>query len=594
MVILGGLTKAQAVNLRLSTPRRERNAILTGRGDERLAWRGAHLNFFRFCPHCIADDLVGAPPDVPLAARAWLRRDWIVDQVRTCHVHGVRLMESSRTKGQAVVDFSAIVAGEVLPRLSSLRTDAVEAVPGEFEEWVARRLDGVREPTNWLDGVPLHAAIATCESLGVQTLGPRRVRIRDLDDQEMATASLAGFRIAAAGEASIERFLDRLVVRGHAAGSVGLTNAYGHILAVVERDLDDQGFQRLRDIVRRHAIDNVPLPSGSNVLGEVLIERRIHTSASAAAASKTSPSTLKAIFARTGIAPTAGDPGQPRLTIRVDEFEERLREFGAGLKVDDVVKALGVPKKHLLELVARGHVRTLFGSREINKARHRMARGDLDAFMDRLFEGAVPVGAPTRRQVNLGRACFIASTNIGDLVGLVLDGRLTWKGYLHGSRRYEHLLVDADEVTRVLQGSGPSRHNLTKREIYRTLPGLRREVVEALIRLGQMAVVKEFCPTTRRKLAVVTRESFEAFTARYQSITDICQARFLDPRVVRRRLAAAGCVIAFDETVTTTPIYERTQALDAALVGCPLRGTIRPTRHHEGSPRSRTRKVIPA
>ncbi|MDP1340773.1 hypothetical protein, partial [Klebsiella variicola] len=80
-------------------------------------------------------------------------------------------------------------------------------------------------------------------------------------------------------------------------------------------------------------------------------------------------------------------------------------EFAAGLKIAEASAAAGIPQKHLLELVARGLVPALFGSREVSRARHRITRADLNAFMDRLFAGAVPVQAPTSRQVTFGRAC---------------------------------------------------------------------------------------------------------------------------------------------------------------------------------------------
>ncbi|QIJ76964.1 hypothetical protein GU700_21710 [Methylobacterium sp. NI91] len=579
VVALGGLTGKQVEGLRLCTPRREGNAILTGRGDERLTWRAAHFDFFRFCPHCIHEDLMGAPPDVPLAARPWLRRDWVIDQVRSCHRHGVHLLDSSRTQGQAIVDFSAMVEAEVLPRLSHLRGDAAAAEPNAFEEWVVRRLDGVRDPTNWLDGMPLHAAVAACECLGVEGLGLERPHLRDLENEALAAASLAGFRTASFGEASIERFLDTLIARSHAAGLVGLKKTYGYILGVLERDPEDPAFHGFRDIVRRHAIDNIPLPAGSQVLGQVLEERRLHTATSAAAASGTSHATLRAIFARCGLAPAAGDPAQPRLTIRVAEFEEQLRAFASGLKVADVVAETGMPKKHLLEFVSRGLLPTLFGSHEVNKARHRMARADVDLFMGRLFEGAVPVEVLTASQVPFGRACHIASTNIGDLAELVLSGRLSWKGAIGGGRQYTDLLVDAAEVTRLLQGGAEPRRNPTKQEIGAEVACLTMSVLNGLISLGALTVAMEFCPMTRRKLPVITRESYEAFRNRYVVLTEICHERNLNARVAGRYLAAGGVVPAFDPNVVKNAIYERASPFDAALAGCPSRGAIYAASH---------------
>lgn len=583
---LGGLDVAKRRELARNTPFRATKHTYARFRDEKFAWGSILSAYFRFCPHCIHRDLVEAPPDVPLAARPWLRFEWLIAQVRSCRVHSVLLAETQPVT-RTVPDFAQAMDAEVLPQLDALRAAAVPAEPNAFEDWLLGRLEGVRDQTNWLDAMPLHAAMATCEALGVEGIGGGSVPLSELGIAAMSEASLSGYCVASGGRGDIDRFLDALVARSHAAGYVGIKTTYGYILELLGRTLDDPAFEPIRDIVRRHAMDNVPLPAGSQVLGQILEERRLHTLTSAAAASGTSYPTLRAIFARSGIAPAPACPDQRRHTVRVDVFEERLREFAAALRVDDVVTTFDVPKRHLLELIARGYVRTLFGSREVHKARHRMARADVDAFMDRLFEGAVPVEKPTPRQVTFGRACFIASTNIGDLVGLVLDGKLAWRGALHGGRRYGDLLVDADEVTRVLQGNDPGRRNLTKVEIAKALPGLRRSVVEALIRAGRLTIVTEFCPATRRRLPLVARESYDAFTGRYQTVTDICHLRNLDPRVVKRRLAEAGCQPAFDADVIGNAIYERTQALEAALLDCPPRGAVWAKSHPGASRRVR-------
>jgi hypothetical protein len=537
----------------------------------------------------VAQDLVDAPQDVPVDARPWLRLAWSINQVRSCATHAVRLIETRRLEGKAmVIDFSKTLAAEVLPNLDRFRDEATPAASNAFEGWVLRRLERVREPSNWLDAMPLNAAVSACESLGFEGLDAERPHLSKLGNEAWAAASLAGYRVASEGETGIVRFLDTLVARSHAVGLVGSKSVYGHVFEVLDRSLDDPGFEIFRDVVRRHAFENVPLPAGSQVLGEVLEQRRLHTVTSAAEASNTTFPTLKAVFARSGIAlPSAELDGQ-RLTIRVDAFDAQLREFGAALSVTDVREATGIPHKHILEIIARGLIPTVFGSREIHKARHRITRANVDAFMERLFASAVPVEAPTARQVTFGRACFVASTNIGELVGLVLAGKLTWMGRLRGGRRYPDLLVDADEVLRLLQGATPPRRGLMKAEVEAETPGLRLDVVNPLIAAGQLTVAQEFCPETRRRLPVVTRESYEAFKRRYLTLTEVCHAKNLNARVAKRYLDAAGVVPAFDPAVFKNAIYERAGTLDIALQDCPPRGAIWAASHPTSAPRGRS------
>lgn len=189
--------------------------------------------------------------------------------------------------------------------------------------------------------------------------------------------------------------------------------------------------------------------------------------------------------------------------------------------------------------------------------------------MDRLFEGAVIVERPTRSQVKLGRACLAASTNVVELVSLILAGRLSWKGRLRAGVRYTDLLVDAGEVLTVLQGDKPPQRNMTKLEVTAGMKGMRYEFVVKMIEAGHLQVVKEFCPRVRRQLRLITRESFEAFRSRYVTLTKLGQLKDLHWRIVRRHLTSVGCDPAYVWDARGSAIYERTQALDAALARLP-------------------------
>ncbi len=84
--------------------------------------------------------------------------------------------------------------------------------------------------------------------------------------------------------------------RSHAVGHIGMQNVYGLILRYLERYAKDAAFDPFRNDVRDLVMENVPLPAGARVLGQVLGERRLHTATSAAAASRTSHATLRAIL----------------------------------------------------------------------------------------------------------------------------------------------------------------------------------------------------------------------------------------------------------------------------------------------------------
>lgn len=580
---LGGIDRSAAETLARCTPHRLGPSD-SWIGSERLPWRSLLFGKARYCPHCIAQDLRDGPVDVPPKVRPWLRVEWVVDQVRSCRLHGIRLFETGVDAGSSVIrvrglptvlDFANAIGTEVLPRLERSLAEAVPAEAGAFEEWVVRRLGGERDPEAWLDRMPLYAAIDTCEALGNGTLDGGWRPFSLLDATDKAAASLAGYRIAQGAEPAIVRLLDGLVSRGHGAGHLGSEKIYGQIWKALEATLDDPAFDALRGVVRRHALDHVPFPAGSLVLGQVLERRRLHTLTSAAAESRTSRTALRAMFARPSVAPSLPASDRKLLTISVDEFQDRLREFGAALTVNEIKASTGIIHRHVLDLIAEGVIPVLFGSREVARARHRVARVDVDRFMDRLFEGAVPVERPARGQVTLGRACLVASTNIVELVRLILAGRLSWKGCLRGSMRYPDLLVDAGEVLETLRQDNLPRRSMTQLDVRAEMLGMRYQFVVRMVEAGHLTVVREFCPKVRRHLRLITRESFEAFRDRYVTTSELAHGKDMHWRIVQRHLNSVGWKPAYVWDDRGNAIYERTKALDTVMARLPPRRTSR-------------------
>lgn len=564
---LGALDPAETDGLVRTTPRR--NGPSDSRiGSERLARRSLLTGFVRFCPHCIAGDICDGPGDVTPTALTWLRVEWMVEQIHSCHVHAIQLVETDLVAGFPLVDFSSAIATEVLPRLERLRVEAVPSKPSDFEKWVLRRLSGIMNPDDWLDRMPLYAAVDICEALGIETVDKEAHPYECLDPAERAAVSLAGFRVAQGAEPGIERFLDGLVSRANQAGYVGSNKVYGQIWRSVGRN-SDPAFDPFRDIVRRHALDNVPFAAGTVVLGQVLEARRLHTMSSAARESRVCNQTLRGMFARPGVAPALPASERTRLMIGAAEFEERLREFGVALPVAAVVASTGIIHRHLLELIVQGVIPVLFGSRDVANARHRIARADLESFIGRLGEGAVPVEQPTRLQVNLGHACLVASTNIVELVSLVLAGRLTWKGRLGGGARYTDLLVDAGEVLNVLRQDRPPPTHMTKFDVGAEMRGMSHQLVGRMIRAGHLKVEKAFCPRVRRRIPLITRESFETFRGRYVTLTELGHTQDLHWRIVRRHLDTSGCMPTYSWDGRGNAIYALSKDLEKALATLP-------------------------
>ncbi|GJD30980.1 hypothetical protein PMNALOAF_2232 [Methylobacterium adhaesivum] len=504
-----------------------------------------------------------------MAARPWLRLEWLVEQIRSCREHGVFLEQSNRTEPGQVLDFSRTVSAEILPHLARLRSESVPAGPNPFEEWVMRRLACRDGDTSWLDAMPVHAAISTCEGLGVSALHDAGVSMRGLTLKDWSDASLEGFRIASGGRESVHGFLTTLVGRARDRGRIGLKETYGYLILSLGRSVTDPAFKPIRDVVREHAFAHLPLEAGIKVLGEILDRKRVHTVFSAAVASNTTWPTMRKLMARRGLGPSsdlAEPKGRSRAAVDVDRISSLIADHAGSIGSTEVMGRIGITRKHLLELVARGLVPTLAGPDKAARAKNRFRPADIDAFIENLFTGAVDIEVPNARQVPLGAARASAAANIGDLFDAIVGGKLAWKGSLRGGRRFTDLLVDADEVMRVMRTEAP-KAGLQKNEVGSVVPGLRTEVVAALIATGQLSVVEEFCPRNRRRIPVVTRESVDAFRDRYVTVAEVGKVMDVPARMALRILRQAGRKAAFDVDTAKAWIFARSEVLGTGWPG---------------------------
>lgn len=561
---LGGLNIEKTEALIRYTPRRlaeDRAYVL---GSERLDTGSVHRTHFRYCPHCVREDLERF--DGPMAARPWLRVEWLIDHIRTCLRHDVVLLDAGTVcKRFQAPDFAETMGDQILPRIDDLIEGAIPSPHSGFEDWVVARIDGVRQSMTWLDEMPLRVGIAFCEALGVSSLHPPKIRTGSFSVTDWKNAAAEGFRIAARGEDAIVECLTRLVdAQVVERGVIGLRDTYGYLYGLLQRKAGDPDFEKALDILRRHAFDTLPLEAGTNVLGVVLERRRVHTVVSASRASGAHARTIRNLLGRKGVAAANFGSGltDHRVTIRAEEVEPTLAKLPTALTAPRVVELTGIPRMHLRSMIAQGFLPTLTASDKVAHARHHLAPEDVDALMKRLFAGAEPVKAPTSRKVTIMTARQIATAHNDDLIAWLLEGKLGWKGRLGEEMRYENLLIDADELTELVRAE-PEMTGLTNEHVVRFIPGLAKPSVPALVALGVLATAEEFSPEARRLVQVVTRESAEAFRARYAALGELCQITGLHHKRVRQRLRRVGVDEIFPYEEAGAFIYARQSALEA-------------------------------
>ncbi|MGB3643575.1 MAG: TniQ family protein [Mesorhizobium sp.] len=546
-------------------PRTEKLYEVGGETFLRLA---INRTYFRFCARCALEDMNGY--DGPPPSRPWLRLEWTISHFRSCPRHEVLLTATSPKRTPfAAFDFNDTMQG-LIPTLHRTADQTAVVAASPFQAWLQERLRGRRSPENWLDDLPLHVAAPFCEALGVSSFHPPKVRVARFTVSDWAAAADEGFRVASAGEDSLRVLLQRLnAAQSSTRGYWGPRDTYGYAYGLLQKTVHDPGYGKLRDAVRRFALETIPIEPGSDVLGEIAGERKIHTVRTAARDSGMHALSVRRLFKRMGIDGAADHSGvmDHRILVKSEEIHRVVAELKEAITAPQVERLLGVPRLHLKELVALGYLPALAGTGTRRNAKRRFSRTDVEQLRARLFEGAHEIFEPGERQVDVTEARRAATCTIPDLLNMIFDGRLAWKGRLAGRHDYMALLFDADEVTRLVRSEG-TRTNLTKAEAEAFLPGTHERVVNRLIEAGHLTIVEEFSPDARRMIPVVSRESAEAFKSCYISLGELCQKTDLHHKKVRLVLRNAGVEAAIPQENVGAFFYcrERIEELEAS---CP-------------------------
>lgn len=477
----------------------------------------------------------------------------MLEPVRVCSRHGTVLLHVDADETlRAGYDFSSTLERQVLPVLDRLRAEAVPASGTAFPAWFVARLDGVRDPGNWLDDVSLHAASAFCEGLGISVLHGSGKYPSDMGMEDLARAAEEGYRIASKGASAVGVVLDDIVGRQRFGkrGSVGHEKVYGRVHAVLRANLKDLDFDKFRHALREHAFAKLPISPGTAFLGVRLGERRVHSQRSAAFLSGRSDAGLLRLVG------TEPQEDGRRLWIAVEKFGAIVANVEDHLTAKDVAARTGFSVKQVGHLEEAGLLTVLAEADRNAGSKRRFLRPDVDVFMERLFRNAVPVANAAEPRMTIKRAAAGLRVNTVEILNLILEDRLEWLGRHTTGRRYDDLLVDRDELSGIIQGQSPA-DDVTEPEAAAMLAGVDPEKLWCLVRAGMLEWSPRYRPRDPRSVRALTRASVEAFASEYVTLKEAAALLGLAPQQALRRLSEAGVVDAVPYDQVRTKLYRR-------------------------------------
>lgn len=529
---------------------------------ERFGRLAVSRTYFRFCPHCIEDDL--GRFEGPPAARPWLRLEWTLQHYRSCQKHNVLLEAASpRRRPFAPFDFNETIA-EILPRLSVLKAKALAVPPSPFQNWLGHRLSGRKDTGTLLDRMSLYAAADFCEALGLSALHPPKVKTGFLQQLDWAAAADEGYRIASGGIPRLHALLKNLnEAQADQRGVWGPRDTFGYVYGHLHKTMNDEQYEEARNLVREFALNSIPIEPGTDVLGVTAGKRRIHTVRTFSRDTGLHPLTVRNLFVRMGLTSDRDSSGlmDHRVAIASDELDILVERFQDALTAPQVEKLFGVPRLHLQALIEFGYLQPLPYTGERAYGKKKISLRDVEMLRERLFESATEIVTPKERQMNIFDCRRASTATLEQLLEMIFNNRV-WKGRMSGRSDYFALVLDADEITRLVR-SDSVRHELTRQETATYIPGMGRQTVSKLIESGHLTEVEEYSPDARRLVSLVSRVSADEFKSRYIALGELVQKSGLHHKKVRLSLKSVGIQEVFDAKTIGTFFYARSAVENA-------------------------------
>lgn len=517
-------------------------------GRETLTRTSLSRRNLRGCARCLIEDMAGGARE----RRPYGRNAWLIASLRTCPRHNCGLVELSRDGTPGLLHDFAFLVKPVLPRLGELARQAPERSPSAFESALSgRRLGGPMSP--FLDALPFYAAARLCEVVGAVANHGAQVRLETLTESDWHVAGTVGFAITAPGEDSLRAFLSNLQdgFRADRQGS-GPKAMFGRLHDWLAHESDDPAYEPMRDIIRRHVAETMPVGPGEFVLGQEVI-RRTHSVHSAALEYGAHPKRLrKLLYAAGYISEEDLALSNERVVFDAATVRPFLERVAGAMSLSEAARYLNIPRPHDRLLLEAGYLRPfILGGTETFKD-HAFARQDLDAFLATL---TARVSDEARAGlVAIPQAAKNADCSATEIVALILDSRLSRVGRDTRTAGYLSVLVDPDEIKPLVRW--PDHDGLSLREVEKAL-GTSTRVVKALTAGGHLPTTTVINPVKRNVQSVVLKSEIEAFAARFISLSAVAREHGWAMRKLKPALRQAGITPCFDPGEVHASFYER-------------------------------------
>lgn len=533
--------------------------------DERVRLNGEEVHrddwsysSLRICPSCLRSDLTRKDSRIDYLPhiRSW----WNLTAVTICPIHKEPLIESYPGDPTATVDHQATdiryAAGLANDLASVISTASVEDV--RAENYILGRLGFMPRVANaLLDALPLWNAIRIIDRLGAVAAAGVRGFTSFGGDVTSHDALVAGYRVFADGREGLFTFLDGLVSSAEIKqGKWGPRVVYGRVYEWLSHDTRDPVYDPIRELVREHALDNLPLAPEDLVFGKPVGERRLYTLWHASRALNTTPPAGRTILKALGRL-SAADEEKPnwRIVLKAPVVDLVKSEVFDRLSFNEARAYLGLPRAPMHAIFDEGILKPFLAvSTGVNE--HMFRRRDLDQFLANLLGDAPNLQDETDDLCNIIIAGKRSQTSTSDVVSALQAGRIKCRGDLASASGMMRVLVDLGEVKLWRDGSvaidagrsiGVCRQRL----------GVTWPVFSKLLELGHISADSSQTSLRNRKQLLVNLGSLQRFIETYVSATEVAAFRGTHVRTLVPELRLRNITPAIEKADVGQYFYRR-------------------------------------
>lgn len=488
------------------------------------------------CPECLLADIEG---DSLSGGMPVGRLEWQMQPVRVCGKHRLVLQAQRVTKHSDRFRFLPELSAD-RTALESMMANAVQQQPSRLQKYVTDRIAG-NVGTEWLDGQPLDLAARACEMLGIIHVVGTHIDLRAVTDAQWSEAGDLGFSYAVDGVDGVHACLQvafDLYVSKNLKG--GAQMAFGRFYQWLQFNKSNRQAGPIREVAREFILDHFPIDPGTNLMGSVVGERRIHSAHSLARETGDHPKTVNRSVIMAGLADGDTEKVNAAMVFDAKAAESLMERIRTSISVRGLETYLNCNRVQAEQLVRTGVLPSLLP--EGSKARGAMkgvARESADEFLGKLMRVAENVPAASDGMLDIVAAAEVSRWPAMDIVRGILSGLFAKVELVDADLKFKGVLVDPLEVRQALERNQVEGYVGT--EDAASMIGMPLQGLYNLSRMqkpsGAPYLVERVVENAKGKpVRLFSTDEILAFRKEHISLMDIAEAESFSSKVMKMKL----------------------------------------------------------